>query len=797
MENLPDNFISWYLKIGIADFLNHRQSAVWTTWKYLNIPVLTKTLFTPYHRIHVEKGSQQKYGAQSAFDQLTFNLLSTVIGIFVRLTLIVSGLIIFFLYSLFSILYCLIVILIPIFSIPHFLNIKSNTIFERDLQSPQKLTKKITSSKLFKHLSLFFEEDFKKLFENLSENSTTLVKPGQNISQAISELAKTPAFSSFLAKNSLKPEQFNLLLTTLDFYQNIKPKPHLTPIGQTLAFGYTKTLERFARPISGQDQFITQSEKEAIEEIEKILTRPQNNNVILVGEVGVGRHSVVQNLANAISNSHLPTLSAKQLLYLDTIAMAGSGKNLQEVKSNFELILNEAKGAGNVILIIDQIDKILTSRDERIDLTEPISLVIKEHDLPIIGITTPDEFSQYIRTNPQIAQTFEKIDLEEPNSQDILEILIGRAQNAAFAQKVFSNLNALTEIVTRSNQLQKDKKQPQKALTLFDELVAQNKKITVDLVDELIGKRTKTPVGAISKSETSKLKDLESILHKRVIGQEEAVEEISKAMRRARTEVENSQKPIGSFLFLGPTGVGKTETAKALAEAYFGKEDQMVRLDMSEYQGDDGLLRLIGNAATKSPGILANQMRDHPFGILLLDEFEKANPQIHNLFLQVLDEGYLTDAFGKKVNFDNIIIIATSNAGAEFIRQQLSSGKTSTSKELTNYVLEKGLFTPELINRFDGVVVYHPLTPEEIVQVTTLMLKQLSKKLKENKNITLEITAELTQKVAQSGYDPQFGARPIRRLIQDKIEDEIAKMIIDEKVKNGDTIEATKLLTLF
>ena len=268
--------------------------------------------------------------------------------------------------------------------------------------------------------------------------------------------------------------------------------------------------------------------------------------------------------------------------------------------------------------------------------------------------------------------------------------------------------------------------------------------------------------------------------------------------RRSRAEIDTGNRPIGSFLFLGPTGVGKTETAKALAEAYLGSEETMVRFDMSEFQDENGLLRLIGNAQTKLPGVLATKISQQPYGLLLLDEFEKASVSVHNLFLQVFEEGAATDAFGKKINFDNIIIIATSNAGAEFIRESLQRsllGKgDSLSKKLIEHVLQKGLFTPELINRFDAVVVYHPLTPSEVQEIANLMLTQLAKKLKETRNITLEISQDLAQKVAQQGFDPQFGARPIRRLIADKIEDAIAKMIIDGTVKNGDRITASTLL---
>jgi ATP-dependent Clp protease ATP-binding subunit ClpA len=318
--------------------------------------------------------------------------------------------------------------------------------------------------------------------------------------------------------------------------------------------------------------------------------------------------------------------------------------------------------------------------------------------------------------------------------------------------------------------------------------------VDVTTVDDTLAEISKIPIGKIKESEKEKLKDLESFLHKRIVGQDEAITEISRAMRRARSGIEASRKTIGSFLFLGPTGVGKTETAKALSGAYFGEESKMIRLDMTEFQGNDALARLIGNPQTQSPGQLASLIRQNPYGVLLLDEFEKSSQDVQNLFLQIVDEGNLTDAFGKKVSFANIIIVATSNAGAEYIREQVEKGEKELSKKLVEYVLSQNLFSPELINRFDATVVYKPLTQEEVTSVAKLMLTSLAQDIKETKNITLEVTDNLASEIAQKGYDPAFGARPIKRLIADKIEDQIAKLVISETIKNGDTINSEDIL---
>lgn len=798
MDQLPQNFFNWYLSNQVPLVIDNRLKSLKTASRFFNISGLAKTLLLPYRRLAVTKETPT-LGVYNIFDQIIFNITSIIIGAAVRSLLILVSICALIIFTVAIIVLTPIYIAIPLFSLPKYFSLTQNTFFESDVKDQQKFTKKLASTSLFKLISTFFETDFSSLFSQISQPTTLGIKPPAKPDQILADLAKNwPPLSAYLDQKSIKQETFARLITTCQSYLESKPKAPITPIGQILSFGYTKTLERFSSPITGSNLALTPGQKATVDQIEKVLARPQNNNVLLVGEPGVGRHLVVENLASAINSQSLPNLLAKQLVLLDTIALAGTGKNLVEIKSNIETVLTHAKNAGNIILVIEQIDRITTAKDERIDLTEAITAVLKDNTLPIIGITTKDDFATYIRPNSLILNLFEKINIEEASPQETLSILIGQVLSSK--EKV--TLDALVEIVSRSNQLLPDRRQPEKAIILLTEIVSDAKsqkvaRVDVNFVDQIVSAKTKTPLGKIGKSEAEKLKNLEAILHKRIIGQNQAIEKIARAMRRARAEIETGTRPIGSFLFLGPTGVGKTETAKALAEAYFASEEKMVRLDMSEYQGEDSLNRLIGNLNTQTPGYLASLIRDNPFGLLLIDEFEKAAQSVHNLFLQILDEGFLTDAFGKKVSFDNVIIIATSNAAAEFIREEVTKGATDLSKKLVDYVLEKSLFSPELINRFDAVVVYHPLTFDQVTQVTKLMLSDLAKRLKETKNITLEITDELAQKVASAGYDPQFGARPIRRLIADKIEDEIAKMIIDEKVKNGDKISAFNILKYF
>jgi ATP-dependent Clp protease ATP-binding subunit ClpA len=291
---------------------------------------------------------------------------------------------------------------------------------------------------------------------------------------------------------------------------------------------------------------------------------------------------------------------------------------------------------------------------------------------------------------------------------------------------------------------------------------------------EFVELKTGIPAGQVKDFEKQKLMNLEQLLHERVVGQDEAIVAISQAIRRSRSGLGKTNRPIGSFLFLGPTGVGKTETAKALGDIFFGANVPTVRFDMSEFSNQEALARLIGDSNTNTPGLLANAVREHAYGLLLLDEFEKASKDVHNLFLQILDEGFFSDVQGKKVNLRNMIIIATSNAGTDI-----------------DQLVAHGDFRPELINRFDGVIFFQPLGDINLNKVTRLMLKNLSSRLKE-KGIELVITDDLISVLMEKGNDPHFGARPMNRAIADLVEEKIAEGLISGTIKSGSKVSFVK-----
>ena len=378
----------------------------------------------------------------------------------------------------------------------------------------------------------------------------------------------------------------------------------------------------------------------------------------------------------------------------------------------------------------------------------------------------------------------------------ILEDLLPGFEKQYDLKAGYRSLRAIIDLTDRYIQ---DIPFPEKAIDFLGEVMVYvktktpSKTVLPEHVAQIISQRTKIPAGEIQKTEREKLLKLEEFIHRRVINQEEAVDVLADAMRRTRAGVTRKEKPIGTFLFLGPTGVGKTETSKALAESYFGSEHRMIRLDMSEYQSLDSIERLIGSHDGKRQGLLTNAIRENPFSLVLLDEIEKAHSNILNLFLQVLDEGRLTDSLGRTVSFRNSIIIGTSNAGAEFIRKYVEKKAgyafTFFKKELIEHLLTERIFRPEFLNRFDAVIIFKPLTRENLVDIAILMLQRLNRRLVHGRGIQFIITKELAEKIAQLGYHPEFGARPMNRVIQDRIENKIAKKILAGELNRGDAIE--------
>jgi ATP-dependent Clp protease ATP-binding subunit ClpC len=573
-------------------------------------------------------------------------------------------------------------------------------------------------------------------------------------------------------------------------------------MGKDWASGYTVTLDEFSidwRKIVSKWSFkeIVGHEKE-IESAETILARSNLANVLIVGEPGAGRKSIVEALAQkCYLAKSLPELNNKRVVELDLIKLASRIQDFEKLEVVLDQIFSEAVASGNVILVIDELHNFVGQKTQRpgsIDISSFLTKYLSAPNCQFVAITTYDGLHKNIEENRSFAEFFRKVEVSEIKDFETIRILQSYALNFEYKYKILISYPAIREIVNLTSRYMPSLTFPKKAIDVLDESVVylqtlKEKVLLPHHIAEIISKKTEIPVGKIEVKEKETLLNLENLIHQRIVNQEEAVKGISVAMRRARAGISSKKRPMGTFLFLGPTGVGKTETSKALAQIYFGSEEKMIRLDMSEFQSISDIPRLVGAVSpVEMQGLLTTPVRENPFSLLLLDEIEKAHPNILNLFLQVLDEGHITDGQGRKVVFTNTIIICTSNAGAEIIFKETSQGGKVEKDKLLSSLFEKNAFKPEFVNRFDATVIFNPLTKENLLKIAEITLLGLKKSLKE-KEIDFEITENLKQKIVELSYKPEYGAREMRRVVQDKVENTIAEALLSDKLKKEDKFE--------
>jgi ATP-dependent Clp protease ATP-binding subunit ClpC len=522
------------------------------------------------------------------------------------------------------------------------------------------------------------------------------------------------------------------------------------------------------------------------------------NGILLSGHNGVGKKSIVEGLAQLMVKEEVPKfLKDKRLAELNVSRLVG-GSSPAQAQERLLLVIREMRKAKNVILYIENIENLMgisAGSEESLELSEVLSESLSSRNIFCLASISSENYSKYLE-GKALAEIMSLVDVSEPDFDDAIYMLESKVSWIENKYGVYFDYNSLEEAVKLATRYISDKFLPEKAVDVIKQTAVRISKLaqkdssrkicTKNDIAEVISDMTGILVSKVSKSEGEKLMNLEKKIHERMIGQEEAVKAVSGSLRRSRAKLREGNRPIASFLFLGPTGVGKTELAKSVAEIYFGDENSMIRLDMSEYQLADSVKKMIGDA--KISGYLTEAVRKNPFSLILFDEIEKAHPDILNLFLQILDDGRLTDGQGRTINFTNSIIISTSNAGSLFIQDSVKKGVEIEiiKQELIDSHLNK-VMRPELINRFDGIMVFKPLSLQNILSISKLMIAKIKKSL-EPKGIDLLYDEDGLLKLAKAGYDPKFGARPLRRLLQNRVENEIANLILSRKLKRRDTV---------
>ncbi len=689
--------------------------------------------------------------------------------------------------------------------------------------SPDDVTKSFCTSRIGTIILLRAGIDLNKVDTYLRSNrpkiSTAMIPLPESeifslISLALYLLQQDSTFKTFIKEQGVTEEIFiGTTRWVVSSHQREKKlqrwwsKDNLSKtegIGREWSYGATYVLEKFSRNIRtsavysnltiGDSAFTS----EKIAEVEIALARAKASNVLVIGEAGVGKIDLLLEVNRRMqTGKSLNSVKDQHMVLLDTSRIFAVNKDKQELETTILSIFDEATEAGNIIIVIENLSNFVREAGAMgVFLPELLDPFLATPALHVIATDTPGAYHTHLEPLGGFARRFAEVLIDSPDLSSTTRVLQDIALTNESKYNILFTYNSLVAITTSADRYIVEGVMPDKAIELLIDVATRAQSagqsvITADYVYSVISEKTGIPSGPIGEVERDMLLNLEDRLHERVIGQKQAIDAIARTMRRARAGIQASDKPIGSFLFLGPTGVGKTETAKALAYVFFGDEKNMHRIDMSEFSGADALVRLIGDG--EQSGILPDMLREHPYSVLLLDEFEKGARVVHDIFLQILDEGIFTDARGNKVNARNTIIIATSNAGSQLILRTVSQRieLPTLSQEIINYIIKEGIYRPELLNRFDSTIIFEPLSVEGQGQIAGLMLKGLYERVKE-KGFELIINRDLIDILVQKGYSPEFGARPMQRVIQNVLEEKIAQQIISGQVANGGTINLTR-----
>ncbi len=711
---------------------------------FFSVTTLTKTLFSPWKNLKAKK-TIRGFTFSEFFGRLSFNWVSRFIGFVMRFSILV-----FFVFFMgFYMLSIPFIFLIAFMLYPF--AIMKNNVLQSETENKEELKNKFIESHM---LNLDYKPSVEKWFEYLYET----------------QLKHTP-------------------------WWKLKKLISTPPLARDWAVGYTPTLDEYTEDLTKTSYQLTirnhiiGREKES-ELIERVLSQSEEANAILVGEKGVGKHTIINLFAKKIYEGRTsPLLAYKRLLKLNMEKILTQQTDGKKREQFFEQLLAEAAETKNVIIVIDSIERYMSVGEGHVDLSSSIEKFASSSYVQFLGITTPFLYEKFIYPNELLRGAFSKVDVEEISKEKAFTIMLDQALQFEKRYKITIPYETILAVIDKSNYYITTIPFPEKALQLLDwasVYTVQTLKreiITPEIIDTVIATRTNVPT-TVSSETKQKLLHMEELLQKAILGQDHAIKEVASTIRRSFLLIGKRKKPIASFLFLGPTGVGKTETAKVISDVFFGETTEMIRFDMSLYQTKQDIAKLIGSVETLNPGLLTNEIRENPYAVLLIDEIEKANKDLLNIFLTILDEGYFSDGYGQRVDCKNLIIIATSNAGAQdmqqlLIKQALQDNETATTDFVMNFLIERGLFSPEFLNRFDGIITYKQLGNDTAFNLAKQIVQDIDREIYEMHKVHIKVADETVKQLIEKGYNSQFGVRNLERVMRQYVEDKVAKLVLE------------------
>ena len=651
------------------------------------------------------------------------------------------------------------------------------------------------------NLGLFFQF----INEAMTKTASRTITPGVII---VAIIKMNPDHEALLASLSTSLDD---LCLGIDWYRRIQntlitSKSHMVKTGgvaRDWSFGWTPLLSRMGsnvslRGVHSSLNIAKDVHSDILDQIVKIMSMPGSRSVALVGPSGVGKSELMQSFGSLLmdgSSRLSESLQYHQLIMLDASSLVVAGSNRGEIESLVSHLVSEAMNSKNIILGLDNAHLFFTDGVGSIDIRNLIKPLIESNGVPMILAFEEAEYAKLTSSAPDITNIMQRITVTEVSREDAFLVMQNQIVMSEYQKHIIYTFQSLNEAYDLGQRYVTDMKMPGQALVILEMAsnFATNGIVTPQSVRLSVESKFGIKLGAGDDAEEKqKLLNLEALMHERMINQVSAVKAVSDALRRAQAGVRNTKRPVGTFLFLGPTGVGKTELAKSLADVYYGGEDKLIRIDMNEYVSENDASRFIADTKDNTMSLSA-QITKNPFSVVLLDEIEKAHPKIISMLLQMLEEGILRNESNKEISFRDAIVIATSNAGAEHIREYVARGMdiTKIDRQLIDDLLKTRIFTSEFINRFDEVVMFKPLQPAELKQVVGLIIKSINKNLEKQK-LQVILDDEATDFLVEKGNDPVFGARPMRRIVQKSVENLLANQVLSDNTQAGQIITITK-----